>query len=173
MSSARSSFERISTKKWSGADDLLIGLRRAYYADIRQAETSGQNLRASIGVCTNLPLRFSVCICMVCGNQRLQPAMIFFTHVPLHKLAVHVFHVGIVAGGKILVHGNRRCGSPDSGAPHLQPVDQTCHVTGAETVVDVLDRDIAGATVQHAEQCGQALETRAVADAGGHGDDGT
>ena len=43
---------------------------------------------------------------------------------------------------------------------------------GAEAVVDVDDGDVGRAGVEHAEQRGDSAEGCAVADAGGHGDDG-
>ncbi len=54
----------------------------------------------------------------------------------------------------------------------LQSVDQRRDVAGAESVIDVDHADIRGARVEHAEQGGDSFEGRAVADAGGHGDDG-
>jgi hypothetical protein len=41
----------------------------------------------------------------------------------------------------------------------------------AEAVVDVDDGDVGRAGVEHAEQCGDAAEGCAIADAGGHSDD--
>src|ERR1035438_6564024 len=54
--------------------------------------------------------------------------------------------------------------------PSLQAVDEAGNVAGAEAVIDVYHRDIAGTTVEHAEQGGEAVEARAIADAGGDGD---
>src|SRR6266550_57213 len=53
----------------------------------------------------------------------------------------------------------------------LQTVDAGGHAGGAETVVDVDNGDVGGATVEHPEECGDAAEAGAVADAGGNGDD--
>ena len=49
-------------------------------------------------------------------------------------------------------------------------VDQAGHVAGTEAVIDVYNCDVAGATVQHAEQSGEAVKTGSVSDAGGYGD---
>src|SRR6266516_2172071 len=50
-------------------------------------------------------------------------------------------------------------------------VDAGGHAGGAEAVVDVDDGDVGGATVEHAEESGDAAEACAIADAGGNGDD--
>jgi hypothetical protein len=55
---------------------------------------------------------------------------------------------------------------------NLEAVDEAGDVAGAEAVVDIDDGDVAGATVEHAEQGGEAVEAGAIADAGGDGDDG-
>ena len=52
-------------------------------------------------------------------------------------------------------------------------IDKTCLIGGAEAVVDVDDRNAAGAGVEHGEQCGHAAKARAIAHAGGDGDDRT
>jgi len=57
----------------------------------------------------------------------------------------------------------RKVWNPGAGGPGwtsrtLRPVDQAGHVAGAEAVIDVDHRDVAGATVQHAEQRRQALK---------------
>src|SRR5271156_280539 len=53
----------------------------------------------------------------------------------------------------------------------LQSVDQRRDVAGAESVIDIDHAHVRGAGIQHAEQRGQSLERRAVADAGGNGND--
>src|SRR2546423_14767747 len=55
---------------------------------------------------------------------------------------------------------------------HLLSVDEAGDEARAEAVVYVDDRDVRGAGVEHAEQGRHAAEARAVADAGGDGDDG-
>ena len=52
-------------------------------------------------------------------------------------------------------------------------IDKTCLVGGAEAIVDVDDRNAAGAGVEHGEQRGYATKARAVPHAGGNGDDRT
>src|SRR6266436_1288026 len=52
----------------------------------------------------------------------------------------------------------------------LDPIDEAGDVSGAEAVVDIDHRHVAGATVQHAEQRGQSMEAGAIADAGGNRD---
>ena len=47
--------------------------------------------------------------------------------------------------------------------------DEAC----AETVIDVDYTDAAGAAIEHTEQGGEAAEAGAVADTGGHGNDGS
>ena len=53
-----------------------------------------------------------------------------------------------------------------------EAIDQARHISGAEAVIDVDDRHVAGATVEHAQQRGEAVEASAVADASGDGDYG-
>src|SRR5580704_3156624 len=53
----------------------------------------------------------------------------------------------------------------------LQAVNARGDAGGSETVVDVDDGDVGGATVEHAEERGDASEAGAIADAGGDGDD--
>ncbi len=57
-----------------------------------------------------------------------------------------------------------------SGSSMASAGDQAGDVAPFKSGVDVNDRHVCGATVQHAQQGGQSLKTRAVADAGGHGD---
>jgi hypothetical protein len=52
-----------------------------------------------------------------------------------------------------------------------EAVDAGGDAGGAETVVDIDDGDVGGATVEHAEERGDAAEAGAVADAGGDGND--
>src|ERR1035437_252563 len=54
----------------------------------------------------------------------------------------------------------------------LDSIDQTCLVACAEAVVDVYHRDVAGATVQHAEQRGESMKAGPVSYAGRHRDHG-
>ena len=56
--------------------------------------------------------------------------------------------------------------------PRLQAIDEAGDVAGAEAVIDIDHSDVAGATVEHAEQGGESVEAGSIADAGGHGDDG-
>ncbi len=53
-----------------------------------------------------------------------------------------------------------------------EAVDLCGGVSGAEAVVDVDHGDAAAAAIEHSEESGEAAEVRAVADAGGNGDDG-
>ena len=50
-------------------------------------------------------------------------------------------------------------------------IDKTCLIGGAKAVVDIDDRNAAGAGVEHGEQRGYASKICAVAHAGGNGDD--
>jgi len=52
----------------------------------------------------------------------------------------------------------------------LQAVNARGDAGGSETVVDVDDGDVGGATIEHAEERGDAAEAGAVADAGGNSD---
>ena len=52
-------------------------------------------------------------------------------------------------------------------------IDKTCLVGGTKAVVDVDDRNAAGAGVEHGEQRGYATKARAVPHAGRNGDDRT
>src|SRR5260370_14101071 len=54
----------------------------------------------------------------------------------------------------------------------LETIDQAGDISGAESIVDVDDGYIAGATVQHSEKCGEAVKTCAITDAGRHSDHG-
>src|ERR1017187_2507108 len=76
---------------------------------------------------------------------------------------------GLRKGTKPAGHGASFCRAGRSSTA-LQTVNQAGHVAGAEAVVDVHHRDVRGATVEHAEQGGEAVETGAIADAGGDGD---
>src|SRR5690349_20966110 len=53
----------------------------------------------------------------------------------------------------------------------LDAVDAGGDTGGAETVVDVDDRDVGGAGIEHAEQRGDTTEAGSVTDAGRHGND--
>src|SRR5437764_10836666 len=55
---------------------------------------------------------------------------------------------------------------------HLLSVDEAGDEARAEAVVNVDDRDVRGAGVEHAEEGRHAAEACAVADARRHGDDG-
>src|SRR5579863_732546 len=61
--------------------------------------------------------------------------------------------------------------SPDRSrkSGQSQPVDDARQVSGAEAVVNVDHGDVGRATVHHAHERRETPETRAVADAGGHG----
>jgi len=52
-------------------------------------------------------------------------------------------------------------------------IDKTCLVGGTKAVIDIDDRNAAGAGVEHGEQRGYAAKVRAIAHAGGDGDDRT
>ena len=52
-------------------------------------------------------------------------------------------------------------------------IDKTCLVGGTKAVVDIDDRNAAGAGVEHGEQRGYATKARAVTHAGGNGYDRT
>ena len=56
-------------------------------------------------------------------------------------------------------------------ASYLYPVYEARRKPGAEAVIDIDYRHAGGAGVEHAEQRRQSVETGAVTDAGGHGDD--
>jgi hypothetical protein len=53
----------------------------------------------------------------------------------------------------------------------LQAVNQAGHVSGTEAIIDVHDRYVAGATIEHAEQRRQTVKASAIADAGRNRDD--
>ena len=53
----------------------------------------------------------------------------------------------------------------------LHANDAGGHARGAEPVVDIYDACIRGATIEHGEQSGDTAESRAIVNAGGHGDD--
>ena len=63
------------------------------------------------------------------------------------------------------------CSLAGAGRAGAQMIDKTCLIGGAKAVVDIDDRDAAGAGVEHGEQRGHATKVRAVAHAGGNGDD--
>ena len=52
-------------------------------------------------------------------------------------------------------------------------IDKTCLVGGTKAIVDIDDRNAAGAGVEHGEQRGYATKARAVPHAGRNGDDRT
>ena len=51
-------------------------------------------------------------------------------------------------------------------------IDQAGSVTGAEAVVDIDDRDTAGAAGEHTKEGGDTAEISTIADTGGHSDNG-
>src|SRR5258708_8056356 len=59
----------------------------------------------------------------------------------------------------------------DGSGQSLQTVDAGGDAGGAETVVDVDDGDVGGATIEHPEERGDAAEACAVADARGNSND--
>ncbi len=61
---------------------------------------------------------------------------------------------------------------PVKGIERLQPVHHARQVPRAKAVIDVDHADVGRATVEHAQQRGEAVETRAITHAGRHGDHG-
>ena len=59
------------------------------------------------------------------------------------------------------------------GRAGAQMIDKTCLVGGTKAVVDIDDRDAAGAGIEHGEQCCHAAKACTVAHARGNGDDRT
>lgn len=60
----------------------------------------------------------------------------------------------------------------DSMSAGSFPVYQACHISGSESVVDIDDRNIGCAAVEHCKQGRQTAERAAIPDTGRHCDDG-
>src|SRR5215471_7427573 len=45
-------------------------------------------------------------VTQISDQQRLQPAMVLFAHIPIHYFAIHVVHIRTVVGREIFLNGN-------------------------------------------------------------------
>src|SRR5579872_1824606 len=89
-------------------EDLLGWLGAGHDADIRNAEARRRYLNALLDKRVDvqtLSQRADISVYLA-----LQFAVISFSHVSLHDLAVYVIAVGIVAGVQVFIHRNERSG---------------------------------------------------------------
>jgi len=79
-----------------------------------------------------------------------------------------------IAGKGLIWHTAMICvkTNPVSRVERLKPIHHTRQISRAKTIIDVDHADVGRATIEHAQQRGEAMETRAITHARRYGDHG-
>ena len=101
---------------------------------------------------------------------------------PKHEFIPKITDGGVICeicndshAGHVIGRQSGDCSASRAGLeahPTLEAIDQAGGISRAKAVIDVDHGHVAGATVEHSQQRGEALKACAVADAGGHSDYG-